>query len=160
MPTTPYGERVRRVLQTAVKTSGITQGTIERALGMSKGYLSQLFSGRIELKVWHLEVILEAINFDPQAFFRMVYPRPGEEVDTTPMEQFASYTSRHVPARPAALPLAAIPAELRAAVQEMVSEALAAQSGPRPGRAKSAGPRRRGPARPPGASRRKAAAKK
>jgi hypothetical protein len=123
MSTTSYGERVRSVLQTAVRTSGVRQGTIERALGMSKGYLSQVFSGRIELKVWHLEVILEQIGFDPQAFFRLVYPRPGEDEGTT-MEQFAAYASRHPRHHPAALGL---PPELRVAIQEMVRDALAAQ---------------------------------
>ncbi len=157
MPTTPYGERARRVLQTAVRTSGVTQGAIERALGMSKGYLSQLFSGRIELKVWHLEVILERIAFDPQAFFRMVYPRPGEEVDANPMEQFAAYTSRHTPAQilPTAPP-AAIAGDLRAAIEEIVRDTLSEKSAP-PERAKPAAQRGRAPAR---GGRRKAAAKK
>jgi hypothetical protein len=161
MPTNPYGERARKVLQTAVRTSGVTQGTIERALGMSKGYLSQIFSGRIELKVWHLEVILEAIEFDPQEFFRMVYPRPGEESDATPMEQFAAYTSRHLAARSAALSQAALPPELRAIVQQMVAEELETRSAAPRRPAKTDPPRgRRGAARPAGGSRRKPAAKK
>jgi hypothetical protein len=149
MPTTPYGERVRNVLQTAVKTSGVKQATIERALGMSKGYLSQIFSGRIELKVWHLEVILEQIGFEPQVFFRMVYPFPGQESGT--MEQFAAYASRRPLPHAAAAP-AALPVELRSAIEGMVREALVAQLGKPEGersaarRRPAAGARRKRPA--------------
>jgi len=141
MSTTPYGERIRTVLQTAVRTSGIKQGAIE-------------------LKVWHLEVILEQIGFDPQTFFRLVYPRPGEEEGST-MEQFAAYASRHPRRHSASLSL---PPDLRAAINEMVRDAITAlreddedDEPEPPAPAKNGGPRKR-PAG--GGGRRKAPPKK
>ena len=143
----PYGERARRTLQVAVRISGVKLESLDRALGMSKGYLSQVFSGRIELKMWHLEVILERLDFEPRAFFRLAYPAPGEE-DGSTMEQFTAYTG----SRPLRRPAAALPPELRAAIEETVREALAG-GGPPPegepggGRRPAARGRRRRPAR-------------
>ncbi|HEY8020702.1 MAG TPA: hypothetical protein VIH93_06360 [Thermoanaerobaculia bacterium] len=124
----PYGERARSVLLTAVKSSGVTQTRIERALGMSKGYLSQVFSGRIELKLWHLEVILEEIGFEPQEFFRLAYPRQAEGQQASTMEQFAAYASRRAGPPELPPPASGLPDELRSAVREMVREVLAEET--------------------------------
>lgn len=48
---------------------------IEKALGLSYGYLSRLFSGSIELKVEHSFQILEVLGLTPAEFFHLAYPR-------------------------------------------------------------------------------------
>jgi len=106
----------------------VTASTLERALGMSKGYVSQVLQGRIELKVAHLEVILDRIGFEPQEFFRLAYPRQAEGQQPNTMEQFAAYASRRA-GPPEPQPAAAgLPDELRAAVREMVREVLAEET--------------------------------
>ena len=64
-------ERIRlRLLR-----SRFTQRDVERRVGFSRGYVSQLLSGAVELKYWHLMAILNALELDPSEFFGELFPR-------------------------------------------------------------------------------------
>jgi len=113
------GERVSRLLQVAIRASGVSQAEIERALGMSKGYLRQVFSGRIELKVRHVEVILGAIGLDPNTFYGIVYPAPAKRSRELAFEALSALESREAPSQ-----AQLAQDDLLVAIREMVTRAL------------------------------------
>jgi len=75
--------RILECLRLEIYLSKITQREIERRVGFSGGYLSQLLGGTVELKLWQLLAILHAIGTDPASFFSEAFPRRrSEEVIT------------------------------------------------------------------------------
>lgn len=68
-------ERVRRHLGDLVEDSDLPHATIERAGGLSRGYLSQILHDRIELKLWHVLAVLRGVGVAPERFFAAAYPR-------------------------------------------------------------------------------------
>ncbi len=68
--TTPALEEIRRLVQ----ASGLSQREVEERAGFSKGYLSQLLARNLDLKVWHVLAILDALKHSPGEFFGQVYP--------------------------------------------------------------------------------------
>lgn len=62
--------------------SNLTQREVEKRLGFSKGYLSQLFSGTVEIKYWQLLAILHAMGLDPSEFFAELFPRRHPALET------------------------------------------------------------------------------
>ncbi len=80
---------VARLAQ-AVRDSGHSQRWVETAMGVSHGYLSLLFNGKLELKVRHIFMICGALGLDPFDFLfevlaeaRKGKPRQGP----TPFEE-------------------------------------------------------------------------
>lgn len=72
------GSEVRRTLERLrflIYMSSLNQRQVEARAGFSKGYLSQLLGGNIELKFRHLIAILDAAGVEPGAFFADLYPR-------------------------------------------------------------------------------------
>ena len=77
--------RLRRRLRDLVEDSDVPSLQIDHQLGHARGYLSQLLSGAIDLKYWHLMTILRAISCPPNRFFEEVYPLPEPPlVDPSP----------------------------------------------------------------------------
>lgn len=68
--TQPVAAEIRRMLD----DSGLSQRVVERRSGFSPGYLSQLLSGRRDLKLWHVLAILGALERPPGELFGRVYP--------------------------------------------------------------------------------------
>lgn len=68
-------QRLLQLLRLAMRILDVSNRDIEKALGLSYGYLSRLFSGAIELKVEHILQILEVIGLTPAEFFQLAYPR-------------------------------------------------------------------------------------
>lgn len=64
-------ERVRLRLH----RSRLTQREVEKRVGFSRGYLSQLLAGTVELKYWQLLAILHALEIEPSEFFAELFPR-------------------------------------------------------------------------------------
>src|SRR6202035_1710837 len=124
-------EEVLRLLETAIHVSGISRRQLENRLQMSRGYLTQVFNGRIELKLRHIEVILGEIGLSPVAFFQMAYGEPSGAPtgSSTPQVEHLLSAFRTMgfgnaaPATPAA---AAAPNQdiLRGLVRDAVAEAL------------------------------------
>lgn len=63
-------EELRRL----IRSSRFSQRAVEVRAGFSKGYLSQLFARNLDLKVWHVLAILDALELNPGEFFFKVYP--------------------------------------------------------------------------------------
>jgi transcriptional regulator with XRE-family HTH domain len=68
-------QRLLQVLRVAMRILDVSNRDIEKALGLSYGYLSRLFSGGIELKVEHIFQILGVLGLTPAEYFHFVYPR-------------------------------------------------------------------------------------
>ena len=67
--------RLLELLRVAMRILGFTNRDVEKALGLSYGYLSRLFSGSIELKVEHIFQILGVLGLTPAEYFHLAYPR-------------------------------------------------------------------------------------
>ncbi|MEM6454468.1 MAG: hypothetical protein AAF772_05180 [Acidobacteriota bacterium] len=65
--------RVRAQLRTLVEAWDVSLASIERRAGLSRGYLAQLFAGRIELQMRHVLMVLMALDVPPSAFFGRIY---------------------------------------------------------------------------------------
>jgi transcriptional regulator with XRE-family HTH domain len=64
-------EEIRRMIE----ESGLSERKIAIRAGLSPGYVTQLLTGKPELKIWHLLAILDALRCNPSDFFRKVYGR-------------------------------------------------------------------------------------
>jgi len=71
--------RILECLRLEIYLSKVTRREIERRVGFSRGYLSQLLGGTVELKLWQLLAILHAVGMDPASFFSKVFPRRRSE---------------------------------------------------------------------------------
>ena len=66
-----YDEETKHIVQLlseAVRASGHSQRWVETAIGVSHGYLSLLFNGKLELKMRHVFMICGALGLDPFDF--------------------------------------------------------------------------------------------
>ncbi len=59
-----------------IKQSPWSQRQVETKAGFSRGYLSQLLAGNLDLKVWHVLAILEVLEHNPGEVFAKVFPPP------------------------------------------------------------------------------------
>ena len=62
-------QKVLDRLRWRIQCSPLTQRTLERQLSFSKGYLSQVLRGHVDLKINHLLALLEALEVGPRDFF-------------------------------------------------------------------------------------------
>lgn len=62
-------DRMREALRTAALHSLLSYSQIEEALNMCAGYLTVIFSGKVELRVSHVFGILKVIGASPWGFF-------------------------------------------------------------------------------------------
>lgn len=67
-------------LRWRIQCSSFTQRSLERRLGFSKGYLSQVLRGQVDLKITHLFAMLEVLGVDPGEFFAEVSEDPSYPV--------------------------------------------------------------------------------
>lgn len=67
-------QQLLKLLDQAIHESRRSRREIERSLGLGQGYLSSLFRGRIELKVWHVYRLARELGHDPLKFFFKVSP--------------------------------------------------------------------------------------
>lgn len=61
-------------LRRSIRASPLSQRRIEQHAGFSKGYLSQLLAGNLDLKLRHILGVLEALGIAPGQFFAGLYP--------------------------------------------------------------------------------------
>ena len=69
-------DRVLALVRDLVEDSDLGRGEIERRAGLSRGYLARILSGRVDLKLWQLIGLLEALDRNPAEFFASAFPRP------------------------------------------------------------------------------------
>lgn len=72
----PHAEagRVLAALRLHIKSSPLSQRKIEERAGFSRGYLSQLLTEKLELKVVHIMAVLDVLEVPPAHFFAALYP--------------------------------------------------------------------------------------
>jgi transcriptional regulator with XRE-family HTH domain len=64
-------------LQTAIRFKAATRQKLERELGYSRGYLSKILNGTVEMRVRHVFEILGVLGIEPWEFFQLAYPAPA-----------------------------------------------------------------------------------
>jgi len=62
------------VLKATIRGLGFTNREIERRLGVSRGYLTRLFSGVMDLRFDQVSEIAEAMGIEPEEIFHLAYP--------------------------------------------------------------------------------------
>ena len=70
LETQPALEEIRRM----IKASGLSQRKVEQRAGFSRGYLSQILSRNLDLKVFHVLAVLDVLGCGPGEFFARAYP--------------------------------------------------------------------------------------
>jgi transcriptional regulator with XRE-family HTH domain len=66
------------VLRSAIRVLGFSYNEVGAKLGVSNGYLSRLFSGKIDLKFDHIVEISRALGFEPEEMLHLAYPAPRQ----------------------------------------------------------------------------------
>ena len=80
MDTKNETRRLLKRLRWMVQLSEATQHEIEVRAGFSRGYLSQMLNGHVEIKIWHLLTILDTIGVCPADLFFQLFPRRRSRV--------------------------------------------------------------------------------
>lgn len=94
--------RCAKMLESVVRMDGLSARQLEDKLGYGAGTVNRLFSGKIELKLRHILLILDVIRIPPSQFFREVFPedeRPRSEPEMA--SRLLDLLERHAPRRPA-----------------------------------------------------------
>ena len=69
-------------LRNRIRRARISQGRLEKRLGLANGYLSHLLSGMTNIKLWHLLGILEVLKIEPAVFMKeAMAPEVKREMD-------------------------------------------------------------------------------
>ncbi len=128
-------ERAIKLIEGVMRVQGITKKVLDERLGKSPGYFAQVLSGRLELKYRHILAILRGLDLEPRAFFRSLFPEPGEPASGARMLErlfaelqrsgYGSYLTPPPPPAQAAID----PEELDRRIQAAVAAALAQRNG-------------------------------
>jgi transcriptional regulator with XRE-family HTH domain len=78
-------EEIRRygkMLEAVVKLSDLSTRELERRLDLGGGTLNRIFTGKIDLKLRHILLVLEVVGMKPERFFQLASARPaaGDEI--------------------------------------------------------------------------------
>src|SRR5437763_6069541 len=80
--------RATKLLETVMQASGLTRKDLDLKLGAGPGYVSQVLTGRMELKFRHVLAVLRALEVEPSVFFQTLYPENRPATDAVVMEEF------------------------------------------------------------------------
>jgi hypothetical protein len=80
--------RATKLLETIMQAEGLTRKDLDQRLGAGPGYMSQLFTGRMELKLRHVLSVLRALEVEPGLFFQTLYPAGPPVADKLLLEEF------------------------------------------------------------------------
>jgi transcriptional regulator with XRE-family HTH domain len=81
--------RALKLLEALIKAHGLTKKALDQKLSKGPGYISQVLTGRLELKYRHILEILGALELDPGLFFRALFLEPEKPSDSgRVMEKF------------------------------------------------------------------------
>jgi transcriptional regulator with XRE-family HTH domain len=121
--------RATKLLETVMQASGLTRKDLDLKLGAGPGYVSQVLTGRMELKFRHVLAILRALEVDPGVFFQTLYPENRPATDAAVMEEFLRRFQRlGFGAPPAPAPSPPLdPQELERLIRNAVRAALSGQ---------------------------------
>lgn len=79
----PQTQHMIAVLKAILRALGFTNREVESRLGVSRGYLTRLFSGVMDLRFDHISEIAEVIEVDPEEILRLAYPPTRQPVNPT-----------------------------------------------------------------------------
>ena len=118
--------RATKLLETVMQAAGLTRKDLDQRLGAGPGYVSQVLTGRMELKFRHILAILRALDVEPSIFFQTLYPEDRPATDAVVMEEFLRrFQKLGFGAQPAPPPSPALdPQELEKMIQNAVRAAL------------------------------------
>ena len=116
--------RATKLLETVMQAAGLTRKELDQRLGAGPGYVSQVLTGRMELKFRHIVTILQVLDVDPSVFFQTLYPGGRPSSDQVVMEEFLKRFQTLGGGGPAPQPPAVDPQELERLVQSAVRAAL------------------------------------
>lgn len=119
--------RATKLLETVMQAAGLTRKDLDQKLGAGPGYVSQVLTGRMELKLRHIIAILRALEVEPTVFFQTLYPENRPATDAVVMEEFLRRFQQlgfgPRPAQPApALDTQGLETLIRSAVRAALSE--------------------------------------
>ncbi len=80
--------RATKLLETVMQAAGLTRKDLDQKLGAGPGYVSQVLTGRMELKLRHIIAILRSLEVEPSVFFQTLYPENRPATDAVVMEEF------------------------------------------------------------------------
>jgi transcriptional regulator with XRE-family HTH domain len=118
--------RATKLLETVMQAAGLTRKDLDQRLGAGPGYVSQVLTGRMELKFRHVLAILHALDVEPSVFFQTLYPEDRPSTDAVVMEEFLRrFQKLGFGAPPVPPPSPALdPQELERMIQNAVRAAL------------------------------------
>lgn len=114
-----------------MQAAGLTRKDLDQRLGAGPGYVSQVLTGRMELKFRHILAVLRALDVEPSLFFQTLYPDSRPSTDQAVMEEFLKRFQKiglgapAPPPPPSPSPPALDPQELERLIQSAVRTALA-----------------------------------
>jgi hypothetical protein len=73
--------RYAKVLEAVVKLSDLSTRELERRLDLGGGTLNRIFTGKIDLKLRHVLLILEVVGMKPERFFQLACRQPAAGAD-------------------------------------------------------------------------------
>jgi len=130
--------RATKLLETVMQAAGLTRKDLDQKLGAGPGYVSQVLTGRMELKLRHIIAILRSLEVEPAVFFQTLYPENRPATDAVVMEEFLRrFQQLGFGPRPAQPPPALDPQGLETLIRSAVRAALA--ESPEPGAPASPG---------------------
>src|SRR3954452_19019182 len=121
--------RATKLLETVMQAAGLTRKDLDQRLGAGPGYVSQVLTGRMELKFRHVLSILRALEVEPSVFFQTLYPENRPATDTVVMEEFLRRFQK-LGFGPPATPPAAPPPDPQDRERMIQNAVRAAMSGP------------------------------
>ena len=110
--------RLSQVLKTAIGALGFSLREVERRLGLSRGYLTRLFAGEMDLKIDHVVDIAGVLGVEPEEIFHLAFPIPQNE----PTHAVARLREAFGATAPAAQPAAMSAIEKE--IEQIVNRAL------------------------------------
>jgi transcriptional regulator with XRE-family HTH domain len=119
--------RATKLLETVMQAAGLTRKDLDQRLGAGPGYVSQVLTGRMELKFRHVLAILRALDVEPSLFFQTLYPETRPATDQAVMEEFLKRFQKlgFGGSVPSPSPPSLDPQELERLIQSAVRTALA-----------------------------------
>lgn len=94
--------RCGKMLESVVRMAGMSARQLEERLDYGAGTVTRLFSGKIELKLRHILLILEEVGIPPSQFFREAFPDEDERPRSDPemASRLLKLIDRHAQSRP------------------------------------------------------------